>query len=83
AVLGNKIAVKTAIGLVSIIGAFISFIDGQKAGAVGNIGAQYSHYAIALGGVALGITNIFGVASTLLLTLNVIGWLFIIGGTIG
>ncbi|MGJ0579673.1 toxin VasX [Xenorhabdus bovienii] len=83
AALGNKIAVKTAIGLVSIIGAFISFIDGQKAGAVGNIGAQYSHYAMALGGVALGITNIFGVASTLLLTLNVIGWLFIIGGTIG
>ncbi|MDX7998578.1 hypothetical protein FE394_05080 [Xenorhabdus sp. Reich] len=81
--LGKHIATKTILGLVSIIGAFISFIDGQKAGAIGNTGAQYSNYAMGLGGVALGITNILGVASTLLLTLNVIGWLFIIGGTIG
>ncbi|KMJ45004.1 hypothetical protein AB204_11340 [Xenorhabdus khoisanae] len=81
--IGKHAVTKTVLGLVSIVGAFVSFIDGQKAGATGNIGAQYSHYAMGLGGIALGITNIFSVASALLLTLNVIGWLLIIGGTIG
>ncbi|MBD2795876.1 hypothetical protein ID856_04900 [Xenorhabdus sp. 18] len=90
--LSEKLArrwVKTGLGLVSIIGAYVSFIDGRKAASISNKGAAYSNYAIGLGSAALGGVSIaVGINSSLISSaviagVSFMGWVLVIGGTIG
>ncbi len=88
--LANK-AVKISLGLVNIIGAYVSFIDGRKAESISNKGAAYSNYAVGLGSAALGTVSV-GIAagidatvigSVLIAGMAFMGWILIIGGIIG
>ncbi|MCC8368318.1 hypothetical protein J8V57_19140 [Xenorhabdus sp. PB61.4] len=91
--LSNKLNakwVKSGLGLVNIMGAYVSFIDGRKAEAIGNRGAAYSNYAIGLGSAALGTVSIglaagiesVAIGTTLMAGMAFMGWVLVIGGTI-
>ncbi|MCC8380911.1 toxin VasX [Xenorhabdus sp. PB30.3] len=92
--LSNKLNakwVKSGLGLVNIMGAYVSFIDGRKARAISNKGAAYSNYAIGLGSAALGTVSIgmaagieaVAIGSALMAGMAFMGWVLVIGGTIG
>ncbi|PHM37306.1 toxin VasX [Xenorhabdus innexi] len=89
--LSNKLQakwVKSGLGLVNIMGAYISFIDGRKAENIGNKGAAYGNYAVGLGSAALGTASITAAISPTLMTsafvvgITTMGWILVIGGTI-